>query len=62
MNILAFIKAVFKNHHTQQPIICANCWGVQEYDHTIHNPRYDRRLDIVNHRKKWSFVERFIRS
>ncbi len=52
----------FKNRTSQQPFVCANCWGVQEYDQDTFDPVYNRKLDIINGRKKWSFVERFVRT
>ena len=39
---------------------CPNCWGNQEYDHTIREMYIDKQIDVNNHNANHAFIQDFV--
>lgn len=40
--------------------LCPNCWGKQEYDHTIREMYKDKQIDVNNHTANYAFIQKFM--
>ena len=40
--------------------LCPNCWGNQEYDHTIRTLYKDKQIDVNNHKAHHAFIQEFV--
>lgn len=40
--------------------LCPNCWGEQEYDHTIRKMFKDKQIDVKNHKANHAFIQNFV--
>ncbi|MFT4772129.1 MAG: hypothetical protein ACI9CP_001517 [Cryomorphaceae bacterium] len=40
--------------------LCPNCWGKQEYDHTIRELCRDKQIDVNNHSANHAFIQEFV--
>jgi hypothetical protein len=40
--------------------LCPNCWGKQEYDHTIRELYRDKQIDVNNHSANHAFIQEFV--
>lgn len=40
--------------------VCANCWGVYEYDSKIREIARDRQIDVTNGVERYSFIKDFV--
>ena len=40
--------------------LCPNCWGNQEYDHTIRELYVDKQIDVNNHSSNHAFIQEFV--
>lgn len=41
--------------------VCPLCWGYQEYDHKIRKLYEDKQIDVINHKKKYTYVRKFVK-
>jgi len=41
--------------------VCPLCWGYQEYDHKIRKLFEDSQIDVINHKKKYTYVRKFVK-
>lgn len=41
--------------------VCPVCWGYQEYDHKIRKLFEDKQIDVKNHKKKYTYVRKFVK-
>lgn len=40
--------------------VCPVCWGYQEYDQKIRILYKDDEIDVINHRKKFTKIRKFL--
>lgn len=60
-NIMAFFQKPKVETQDKAPEdVCANCWGVQEYDHMIRDMYKDKQIDVNNHEEHYAFIQDFV--
>ncbi len=61
-NLLEYFKKPKEETEKQAPDgVCAVCWGYQEYDHKIRKLFEDDQIDVINHKKKYTFMRQFVK-
>lgn len=40
--------------------VCPVCWGYQEYDQKIRQLLKDDQIDVINHKKKYTKIRKFL--
>lgn len=59
--ILEFYKKPEEETKNASPEgVCPVCWGYQEYDKKIRKIFKDDQIDVINHRKKFTKIRKFL--
>lgn len=60
--LLDYFKKPKEETKNQAPEgVCPVCWGYQEYDHKIRKLFEDDQIDVINHKKKYTFMRQFVK-
>ncbi len=60
-NVAEYLKSSGKGDRKEAPEgVCANCWGVQEYDNMIRELYHERQINVNNHMEHYAFLQEFV--
>ncbi len=61
-HLLNFFNKPIEETENQAPDgVCPICWGYQEYDHKIRKLFEDMQIDVINHKRKFTFMRQFVK-